>query len=193
MMKFLGSKTLETERLMLRATEKQDLKRVWEILCIPEVNRYYLICKFNLVWEKELPWQMKKLEYAKDNDVFQWSIILKNENKCIGQISVQEKGNDKSVRDIGWFIAPEYQGQKYAFEAASKVLYYMFNEVQINAIETCVATCNLASENLMKKLGFVKRTDTTHIVHYTFGGDAKCYSYGLTKDEYKEKVNNKKA
>ena len=187
-MEFIGSKTIETDRLILRATEKQDLKRLWEILCIPEVNRYYLIGKFNLEWEKELPWQMKKLKHAKDSDVFQWSVILKEENKCIGQVCAQKNGEDESIRDVGWFIDPEFQRQKYAYEATSTMLDYMFNEVKINAIETSVAICNPASENLMKKLGFIKRTDKTHIVHYTFGGVTPCYSYGLTKTEYKKHI-----
>ncbi len=79
-MKFLGSKKIETERLILRATEESDLKTLWEILCIPEVNEYYLTSKLNSDWELELPWQMKKLECAKNNDVFCWSIFLKEGN-----------------------------------------------------------------------------------------------------------------
>ena len=31
-MNLLGSKTLETERLLLRKTEEQDLKKLWKIL-----------------------------------------------------------------------------------------------------------------------------------------------------------------
>ena len=39
-MKDLGSKTLETERLILRKTEEKDLKRLWEVLWIEDVNKY---------------------------------------------------------------------------------------------------------------------------------------------------------
>ena len=64
-MRLLGSKKLVTSRLILRSTEESDLKTLWEILCIPEVNKYYLNCKLNFHWEEELPWQMKKLAKAK--------------------------------------------------------------------------------------------------------------------------------
>ena len=33
-MKFLGSKTLETKRLLLHKTEEKDLKILWQILLI---------------------------------------------------------------------------------------------------------------------------------------------------------------
>lgn len=183
-MNFIGSKKIETERLILKSTEESDLKVLWQILCIPEVNRYYLTCKLHRNWEDEKKWQYMKLDHANDTDVFQWSIILKDTNECIGQISVQEKDDDKSIRDIGWFINPKFQRKGYAFETADAILKYMFEEVKINAIETSSAVCNPASWKLMEKLGFTRRTEKTHINHYTFGGDIEGYSYGITKEEY---------
>ena len=86
-MKYLGSKVLETDRLLLRPTKEEDLKVIWGILCDKKVAEHYLVGKFNYDWEKEKVWQYKKLEKANNEDVFQWSIILKSENKCIGQAS----------------------------------------------------------------------------------------------------------
>ena len=80
-MKYLGSKRLEFDELILRSTLESDLKVLWEILCNRDVSKYYLVGKFNLNWEDEKKWQYKKLEHANDNDVFIWSIILKGENK----------------------------------------------------------------------------------------------------------------
>lgn len=183
-MNFIGSKKIETERLLLRPTIESDLKVLWQILCIEEVNKYYLTCKLSYNWDDEKDFQYKKLSHALDNDVFQWSIILKENNECIGQICVQENGEDKSIRDIGWFINPKYQRKGYAYEAAKTVLDYMFNEVEIEKIDTGAAVCNPASWKLMEKLGFIRRTEKLHTVHYTFGGDIECYSYGLSNEEY---------
>ena len=41
-MKYVGSQTIETERLLLKAQTIKEQRRLWEILMIPEVNRYYL-------------------------------------------------------------------------------------------------------------------------------------------------------
>ncbi len=187
-MKFLGSKKIETKRLILRPTEESDLKTLWTILCKKEINKYYLTSKFSFDWEKEKIWQYKKLEHANDLDVFQWSIIKKEDNKCIGQISVQE-GNtdDKSRRDIGWFIDSDEQNKGYGFEAASNILEYMFNEIEIEAIETSAAISNIASYQLMRKLGFVFKEGYNQFHKYTFVDElVECYSFYITKEIYKQ-------
>ena len=57
-MNLLGSKKIETKRLILRKTEEEDLKKLWEILKKEEINKYYLTTKINFVWEKEKKWQL---------------------------------------------------------------------------------------------------------------------------------------
>ena len=76
-MKYIGSKVLESENLILRPTKEEDLKVIWNILCDIDVAKYYLVGKFNYDWELEKKWQYKKLERSLNKDVFQWSIILK--------------------------------------------------------------------------------------------------------------------
>ena len=182
-MELLGSKYLETERLILRKTEEEDLKKLWEILCDRDISRYYLTCKINDNWEDEKKWQYKKLEKASNPDVFCWTIVRKDNNEVIGQITVQESDNpDKSIRDIGWFISKNNQRKGYAYEAANEVLKYMFNEVKIKKIVTSAAMINPASWKLMEKLGF-KRLETTHMNKYFFVED-EVDSYEYVLEEY---------
>ena len=54
-MKFLGSKVLESEYLVLRPTIESDLKVIWLILRDKEVAKYYLVGKIHDKWEDELP------------------------------------------------------------------------------------------------------------------------------------------
>lgn len=46
-MKYIGSKILETDHLILRPTQEEDLKILWEILLDENVSRYYLTSKIN--------------------------------------------------------------------------------------------------------------------------------------------------
>ena len=188
-MKLLGSKTIETERLILHKTEEKDLKEIWNILCIEEVSKYYLTSKINYDWEEEKKWQYKKLEEASNNDIFRWTIELKDTNEIIGQISVQESSEENiSIRDIGWFIEPSYQKKGYAYEAALEVLKYMFLEVEIEKIETSAAIVNPCSWKLMEKLGF-KRKNTTHYIKYTLlDEEVEAYEYVLTKIDFLKEI-----
>ena len=189
-MNFIGSKTLETERLILRKTEEQDLIFLWKTLLIDNVKKFYLVCKINEDWEKEKIWQYKKLAKAGNPDVFVWSVVLKDTNEVIGQVSAQESDKELSIRDVGWFINPIYQRKGYAYEATSKMLDYMFNEVGIDSIETCAAIINPASWLLMEKLGFVRDENVKKIIHYPYAGDYEVYSYHLNSYDYKNE--NKK-
>ena len=99
-MELLGSKYLETERLILRKTEEEDLKKLWKILCDRDISRYYLTCKINDNWEDEKKWQYKKLEKASNPDVFCWTIVRKdnNERKAAVRCSRQWPGASECCR-----------------------------------------------------------------------------------------------
>lgn len=135
-MEYLGSKVLEIENLILRPTREEDLKPIWEILYDIEVSKFYLVGKFNFDWEKEKEWQHKKLLKANNNDTFIWSVILKSQNKCIGQASCQlsynEEGNANpdSIRDVGWFLDSNYHSMGFGGELSYAMINYMFNEVE---------------------------------------------------------------
>ena len=60
-MKYIGSKVLESENLILRPTKEEDLKVIWNILCDIDVAKYYLVGKINYNWDQEKEWQYKKL------------------------------------------------------------------------------------------------------------------------------------
>jgi len=186
-MKFLGSKLLETERLIIKPQTIEEQKRLWEILMIPEINKYFLTVppKFG---EKLKDWKIQKeyyekdMEYAFDNNTFRWSIFLKDTGVCIGRISCQDgDSGDPNVRDIGWLIDPDYQRQGYAFEAASAVLDFMFNECEIDKIVTSAAIVNSASWKLMEKLGFEKQKNNKFVQYTYVLGLTENYVYVLDK------------
>ena len=68
-MKYIGSKVLETDHLILRPTCEDDLKVLWTILLDERVSRYYLVSKINEDWEIEKKWQYSKLSHALDKNV----------------------------------------------------------------------------------------------------------------------------
>ena len=185
-MKYIGSKVLETDNLILRPTQEKDLKILWEILLDENVSRYYLTSKINSDWEEEKKWQYKKLNHALDKDIFQWSVVLKSENRCIGQVSCQkiEGNNDDSVRDVGWFLDPRFQGHGYGSEAAKKMLDYMFNDVEIRKIETSAATANASSWKIMEKLGFHRTGEIKKCKYTMLPEPVDCYCYEITSEEY---------
>lgn len=183
-MKNINSKNLNTLRLELRIPTMKEQHRLWEILINEDINQYYFptpdrifnknnLSKDNIEdlkkarkifmeqltdWDRQEPFYEKKIaciQAKEDSQKFTWSIFLKDTDTVIGQITCQPKDNEPNdIRDVGWFIDPEYQGLGYATEAAYAMLDFMFNEVLITEIKTSAAEINPASWKIMEKLGF---------------------------------------
>ena len=190
-MKDLGSRFLSTKRLDLKPQTMKEQKHLWEILMIPDVNRFYLdvpASRDNLKnWEIQKEFYKKAKAHANDPDVYKWSIFLKGTNICIGQIdshSVQTDTSDPSIRGIGWYIDPQYQQKGYGTEAAKTMIEYLFEKVEINSIQTKAAICNIASWKIMEHLG-CQRLPKTCWTKYTFMDEpVECYQYILTNEMY---------
>ena len=197
-MNLIGSKTIETERLILKSSKMPEQKRLWEILMIPEVNKWYLTSAKkhannpeHWTWDTQEKFYKYKVDIADNNDVFGWSIFLKKEytnsgiEEVIGQVTAQENGEDLSIRDVGWFIDPNYQGKGYATEAAKAMIDYMFNEVEINKISSGAVKDNIASCKIFERLGFNKIGEVEEESPYTFYDGILTFSkYELTKENY---------
>lgn len=202
-MKYLGSKKIETERLFLRSSKMPEQKRLWEILMIPEVNKWYLTSskknannKSHWTWENQERFYQSKVDRADNGDVFGWSIFLKNnytnsgKDEVIGQITAQESGITPEIRDVGWFIDPVYQGKGYAKEAARAMIDYMFNEVEIYKISSGAVKDNIASCKIFEKLGFNKIGEQIEESPYTFYDGLLVFSkYELNREEFIKKIN----
>lgn len=197
-MNLIGSKTIETERLILKASKMAEQKRLWEILMIPEVNKWYLTSAKkhahnpeHWTWETQEKFYKYKVDNADNNDVFVWSVFLKAEytnsghEEVIGQVSAQENGEDITIRDVGWFIDPIYQGKGYATEAAKAMIDYMFKKVEVNKISSGAVKDNIASCKTFEKLGFIKIGEIIKESPYTFYDGILTFSkYGLTREDY---------
>lgn len=201
-MNLIGSKTIETDRLILKAQTMEEQQYLWSILMMPEVNKYYLVVPQFLRdklkdWTKQEPYYKEDMKKANNPDVFRWSIFLKKTGECIGKVGCHKASaeyddiNDDEIRSVSWYIDPKYQGYGFGKEAAKAMIDFMFNEVDIKEIRTGAAIDNPASWKIMESLGF-KNTGKTKMVQYTYLDEpTEDYQYFLTKEMYLESNNNK--
>ena len=198
-MKYLGSKTIITDRLILKAQTMDEQHYLWRVLMMPDVNKYYLTVPKKFAeklkdWNIQKEYYEKEMEHANDSDVFKWSVFLKDTNECIGRVDAH-KASDEGYEDnpniigVGWYLDPKYKGKGYGYETAKAMMDYMLNKCEINEIITGAAIQNPASWKIMEKLGFI-RLDKTKMVEYTYVDEpVEDYQYYLTKEMYKELEN----
>lgn len=140
-------------------------------------------------WKMQKPFYEKKvinIQNGDNNQKYTWSIFLKD-GTVIGQMTVQPSGlypDNPEIRDVGWFIDPNYHQKGYATEAAKAILDFMFKEVEIDKILTSAAIINKGSWRIMEKLGFTYNgiKESSYLDENNNIVESCCYS--VTKEEY---------
>ncbi len=83
-----------------------------------------------------------------------WPIFLLESGEHIGCSGLRPYNEDRKILEIGFHIRSLHWRNGYAFEAACAVIGYAFRSLEISGLFAGHNPKNLASGNLLKKLGF---------------------------------------
>ena len=147
------SKTLETDRLILRRYKESDIQAFYEILHDERLHKY--IPFPDLTLEEELEYIRKCISNADIDKCEKWAIVLKENNETIGNISVNTVIKKHNYCDVGYVIRYDYWGKGYASEALTKVSDYLLDSGYYLVECTC-NELNTQSSKVMLKSGFKK-------------------------------------
>lgn len=137
---------METERLILRKYEEQDLKDLFEYLSDKEVVAFE-------PYEPMNPEEVKKcLEERMKSEEF-LAIEEKASGKMIGNIYVGERYPE--TVEIGYVVNRKFWKMGYAFEACNCICKYIFEQGK-HRIEANCDPLNTASWKLLERLGFIR-------------------------------------
>ena len=152
-MKHLGSRTLETERLVIRAFVSEDagaMFRNWA--SDPEVTKF-------LTWptheSEEVSRQVVSswVERKDDPAYYQWAIVWKESMEPIGSISVVHWDESICEAEVGYCIGRTWWHRGVTTECFSEVIRFLFEEVGVNRIKARHDVNNPHSGMVMKKCG----------------------------------------
>lgn len=143
---------LETERLLLRRYHPEDAEQCFAFLS--NEQDAYMDCS--------KAFHEMGTEYQELMDLFaqrdsQYMITLKESGEVIGTINVfADESRAVDTMEIGYSIAHAHQRKGYAFEALSALLDLLQNDLCLEMVTAGALPENVASENLLMKLGFHK-------------------------------------
>ena len=153
-MRHSGTKTIETERLILRRfalTDAEAMYRNWA--SDPEVTRYLTWPTHSSVGITEEVLGSWIPSYQSD-DYYQWAIVLKeNGSEPIGSISAVDLDDSVSKVHIGYCLGRAWWRRGIMTEALGAVMDFFFDEVGAERIESRHDTRNPHSGMVMKKCG----------------------------------------
>ena len=154
MLTHLGTKTIETERLILRRFEYSDIDSMLRNWIADEQTQ----------WDYgepsyETPEAVRELfdkkyvvSYSRD-DYYRWAVIEKKSKEYIGQIAYFSVDTENQHGEIEYVIGSSFQGKGYATEMTKAVIAFGFDKINFNRIEIDCRTENEASRRVIEKCG----------------------------------------
>ncbi len=86
-------------------------------------------------------------------DWFQFAIALRPGGQLIGDCAASPRAGDPRQCEIGFTIAPRYQGHGYATEAAGLLVDYLFTARGKHRVTACCDARNAPSAAVLERLG----------------------------------------
>lgn len=181
-MKHLGTKRIETKRLILRPFHLEDADAMYRNWCSdPEVTKFLSWPTYESVETAHEILTLWTKEYEK-KDFYQWAIELKELGQPIGSISVVNSDPRVGSVEIGYCIGKPWWGQGIMPEALAAVMDYLFDEVGVLRIEAGHDPENPASGGVIRKCGMKYEGTLRRRIRSNRGiTDVKWYS--LLKEE----------
>jgi [ribosomal protein S5]-alanine N-acetyltransferase len=141
---------LETERLTVRQWTMDDVDRLRPIATDPRVLRHI---------GGGQPWSEERIrgfveggiDVARTRGWVLWPLVFKGDGNFIGFAGFNSAFAPEV--EIGWWLSPDYWGQGLATEAGRALLDYGFATFKFPRVISVAQPGNVASINVMKKLG----------------------------------------
>lgn len=176
--------SLETGRLLLRSFQDSDLEEFHNYRSDPLVARYQgWDVPYALEDARNFLDEMKNTEPATPGKWFQAAIQSKSSEKLLGDCAFHIKESDNRQAYIGITVAREYWRMGYGMEACSRLLDYLFNELELHRV---VAECdvdNAASIALCARLGFRREAHLIENIWFK-GAWGSEFHYALLEREW---------
>lgn len=159
----LGTKQLETERLILIKFKEDDLQDIYNNWLSDDKMTTFLGWKAhkNIADTKRI----LDIWINQYDNSYNWNIILKNTNESIGNISVinfsELEKEDNAY--IYYCLGSKYWENAYATEALERIIDYLFDEVNISQVSAGFDELNINSGKVMQRVGMEKTKEIPNL------------------------------
>lgn len=143
------SKTIETERILMRLSETDDAKRVAFLANNKNIADKLYFLPQPYTEADALEWFENHHKNYNNKKCFDFMITVNNE--IIGVIGLSLNVNNGA--EIGYWLGEDYWNMGYASEAAEALIEFGFKHLKLHKIYAGHFSSNKASGRVMEKVG----------------------------------------
>lgn len=147
--------SFETVRMIIRPTTSLDAALIFELFNTPKWLQYIgdrdirSLKAARMYIRDRIATQFEKLGFGN------YTLIRKTDQVPIGFCGLYDREGVPGI-DLGFALLPAFEGQGYAFEAASRLKEAALTDFQLREIYGITHPDNLASQKLLQKLGMCR-------------------------------------
>lgn len=184
-MNHIGTRIIETERLILRPFVMADATAMYENWASdPEVTKYVTWPPHSSVEvTRMLLWEWT--DGYERPDRYNWGIVLKENGTLIGNISVVHLDEYVEACEIGYCMGKPWWGGGIMTEALKAVVDYLFENVGFNRICARHDPRNIGSGRVMQKAGMTYEGTLRQIYRNNTGICDAAY-YSILRSEWRK-------
>jgi ribosomal-protein-alanine N-acetyltransferase len=174
--------SLETDRLLLRRLQADDLWDVFAYASDPEVAKY-------TSWPRHATLEDSRgflnyvLELYGNGEVAPWGVVC--EDKVVGTCGFLDWNLPSSRAEIGFALSSKVWGRGLMTEAVRGVIRFGFRTMNLNRIQGRCEVENVASVRVMEKVG-MKLEGVLREHEYSEGRYLNLAMYSILKREWGE-------
>ena len=147
---------IETERLLLRRVEPRDHEAIHRLNADPDFTRHLAGVQTREQSEAAIArWERHWDEHGFGIFAVEW----RETGELIGRVGVQYHRVWPDDPEVGWALDPVFWGRGIATEAGAACVNWGFGELGYERLVSITTEANVASRNVMRKLGFTKHTE----------------------------------
>jgi RimJ/RimL family protein N-acetyltransferase len=178
----LQTPTLSTARLRLRPFTEADTDAIFNLQSNPQVLRY---------WDAP-PWRERAqaerfiarcVQMAQEDRGIRLALERSEDDVFIGWCALFRWNPEYRSAGIGYCLSEAAWGQGFATEAATALLQWAFDTLDLNRVQSETDTRNIGSARVLEKLGFV-REGTLREDCIVNGEVSDSWVYGLLRREW---------
>ena len=168
---------IETDRLVMRVYREEDVTVAQKLIYGDAEVMTYLDDGVTRPIERTEKTLRFFIKHQQEHGFSIWAVANKATGEVIGQCGLCILGDTGDV-EVAYAFGKKYWGQGYATEAARASLRFAFEQARLHGVVALAYPPNIASQNVMRKLGMTHEGITTR-----YGGTPLEF-YKITREAF---------